>query len=215
MGCRVHRILAGADMPDSVFVEDAAIVLDEIAVITRPGAESRRPETSAVAAELSKHRPLVRMTAPGTMDGGDVLVVGRSIFVGRSSRTNDAGIDQLRHAVQPFGYSVSPASVRGCLHLKSAVTALDYETLLVNRQWASDEEFPGFELVDVDPAEPAGANIVRVGADLLYSSMFPLTRERLERKGYDVTSIDVSELAKAEGAVTCCSLIFTEQPRHA
>ena len=215
MGCQIIRLPTGVDMADSVFVEDVAIVLDEVAVITRPGAESRRSETTAVAAELSKYRPLVHMAAPATLDGGDVLVVGRSIFVGRTSRTNDAGIDQLRNAVQPFGYSVSPASVRGCLHLKSAVTALDYQALLVNRRWASEEDFPGFELIDVDPAEPAGANIVRVGADLLYASMFPLTRARLERKGYDITSIDVSELAKAEGAVTCCSLIFADLPRAA
>jgi dimethylargininase len=147
------------------------------------------------------------------MDGGDVLVVGRSIFVGRTSRTNDAGIDQLRQAVAPFGYSVTPASVRGCLHLKSAITALDDQTLLINRQWASEEQFAGLELIDVDPSEPAAANAVRVGAQLLCASAFPRTRERVERRGYAVTAIDVGELAKAEGAVTCCSLLFTDHVR--
>ena len=157
---------------------------------------------------LSRHRPIVQIVAPGTLDGGDVLVVGHSVFVGRTSRTNDAGIGQLRAAVASYGYSVLPASVRGCLHLKSAITALDDGTLLANRQWIAEEEFAAFDLLDVDATEPMAANIVRVGDGLLYAAAFPLTRERLERRGYDVTSIDVSEIAKAEGAVTCCSLIF-------
>ena len=211
LGCAIHRLPASADMPDSVFIEDAAIVLDEVAVIACSGAPSRRAETEAVAVALSVHRQLVHIVAPGTMDGGDVLVVGRSIFVGRTSRTNDAGIDQLRRAVAPSGYSVSPASVNGCLHLKSAITALDGETLLINRRWALDDEFADFDLVDVDPSEPSGANIVRVGRHLVYSSAFPRTQEGLERRGYSVTAIDVSELAKAEGAVTCCSLIFADR----
>ena len=148
------------------------------------------------------------------MDGGDVLVVGRSIFVGRTSRTNDAGIDQLRQAVAAFGYSVTPASVRGCLHLKSATTVLDDRTVLINRQWVSKDAFTGLELIDVDPSEPGGANVVRVGAHLLCASAFPRTRERVELRGYAVTAVDVGELAKAEGAVTCCSLIFTDHLRH-
>jgi dimethylargininase len=195
-------------MPDSVFVEDIAIVFDQIAVITRPGAPSRRPEIEDVAKLLSWHRPIVQIVAPGTVDGGDVLAVGRSVFVGQTTRTNEAGIGQLRAAVASYGYSVVPASVRGCLHLKSAITALDDGTLLANRQWIAEEEFAGFDLLDVDATEPMAANIVRVGDGLLYAAAFPLTRERLERRGYGVTSIDVSEIAKAEGSVTCCSLIF-------
>jgi dimethylargininase len=150
------------------------------------------------------------MKPPATLDGGDVLVVGKSIFVGRTSRTNEAGIEQLRSAVEASGYSVVTASVRGCLHLKSAITTLDNGTLLVNRRWVSEEAFSDFDLVDVDPAEPSGANVARVGAHLLYASGFPRTLEQLERRGYSVTPVDVSELAKAEGAVTCCSLIFKD-----
>ena len=208
LGCSVRRLPAGADMPDSVFIEDAAIVFDEIAVITRPGAVSRRPETAEVARVLSHHRPVVQIVAPGTLEGGDVLVAGRSIFVGRTSRTNDAGIGQLRAAVHSYGYDVVPSTVRGCLHLKSAITALDDRTLLANRQWIAEDEFSAFELFDVDSTEPSAANIVRVGANLLYAAAFPRTQERLERRGYAVTAIDVSEIAKAEGAITCCSLIF-------
>jgi len=208
LGCVIERLPADAQMPDAVFVEDTAIVFDEIAVITRPGAESRRSETPAVASALSRHRTLVHIEEPGTIDGGDVLVVGHVVFVGRTSRTNDAGLDQLRRALTPFGYSVVPASVRGCLHLKSAITALDDRTLLTNRRWIADQQFAGFELVDFGSSESMAANIVRVGSGLLYASSFPRTLEHLERRGYSVTTVDVSELAKAEGAVTCCSLIF-------
>jgi dimethylargininase len=208
LGCTVRRLDAGPEMPDSVFIEDIAVVLDETAILTRPGAESRRAESPAVAEALQAYRPLARIDPPGTMDGGDVLVAGRSIFVGCSSRTNGAGIDRLRQLVTGLGYALQPVSVRGCLHLKSAVCAANDETLLMNPAWARPEEFRGFDIIDVDPREAYGANIVRVLDRLLYSSAFPRTQERLERRGFEVMTVDVSEIAKAEGAVTCCSLIF-------
>jgi len=211
LGCTVGRMPAGADMPDSVFIEDAAVVLDEIAVITWPGAESRRSEILAVADTLEAYRTLARIQPPGTLDGGDVMLVGRTIFIGASSRTNRAGIEQMRRIVTPLGYDVHPVVVRGCLHLKSAVTVLNDDTLLINRSWIEPDDFRGFDLFDVDASEPLAANIVRVGTRLLYSTWFPHTRERLDRRGFDVTAVDVSELAKAEGAVTCCSLIFKER----
>lgn len=208
LGCEIRRLPGGPNMPDSVFIEDAAIVVDEIAVITHPGAVSRRVETAEVASVLSEYRSLVHVAAPGTIDGGDVLIVGRRVFVGRTRRTNDDGIEQLRRAVAPFGYTVAPRAVRGCLHLKSAATALDETTLLVNRRWVDVDEFTDFDLVDVDVSEPMAANIVRVGDRFVYSAAFPRTLERLIDRGCDVTPLDVSELAKAEGAVTCCSVIF-------
>jgi len=208
LGCTVMRLPAGSDMPDSVFIEDIAIVFDEVAVVTRPGAVSRRSEIADVAVAVSRHRPVFHIAAPGTIDGGDVLAVGRSVFVGRTSRTNDNGIDQLRTALAPYGYRVRPATVRGCLHLKSAITAIDDRALLANRRWILEEEFADFDLVDVDTAEPMGANIVRVGPNLLYAAAFPRTLDLLQGRGYAAVTIDVSEIAKAEGAVTCCSLIF-------
>jgi dimethylargininase len=211
LGCTVTRIPAGADMPDSVFIEDIAIVFDELAVVTRPGAVTRRSEVPDVVTALSPHRPVIHIAAPGTIDGGDVLTVGHSVFVGQTSRTNDAGLDQLRTALAPYGYRVRPATVRGCLHLKSAITALDDRTLLANRRWMAEQEFADFDLVDIDPAEPMGANIVRVGPNLLYAAAFPRTLDLLQRRGYAAEAIDVSEIAKAEGAVTCCSLIFTDR----
>ena len=210
-GCAVSRMPAGADMADSVFIEDIAVVFDEIAVITRPGATSRRVEVPDVAKTLARYRPIVQIVAPGTLDGGDVLVVGRSVFVGQTRRTNIAGLGQLRAAVAWYGYSVVPATVRGCLHLKSAITALDDRTLVANRRWIAEDEFAGFELVDVDQGEPMAANIVRAGNDLIYAAAYPRTLERLQKRGHAVTTVDVSEIAKAEGAVTCCSLIFADR----
>jgi dimethylargininase len=207
-GCTVVRVAGAPQSPDAVFIEDAAVVLDEVAVITRPGATSRRSETAAVADALGRYRPLQFITAPGTIDGGDVLVVGRDVFVGVSSRTNEAAVSQMQAVLQPHGYRVSPVAVTGCLHLKSAVTALSDDRLLLNGEWVAPEHFPSFGLVEVDALEPRAANIVRVYGELVYTNAFPRTRERIERAGLSVRTVDVSELAKAEGAVTCCSLIF-------
>lgn len=208
LGCRIERIPGAPDLPDCVFVEDAAIVLDEVAVLMRPGAESRRGEVPAVAKALISHRPILSIEAPGTMDGGDVMVVGRAIFVGASSRTNLAGIDQLRQIAAPLGYAVRPVSLDGCLHLKSAVTALDDSTLLINPSWVRRDQFRGFAFIEVDETEPSAANIVRVGSHLLYSAAYPRTLHTIQKRGYDVSTLNLSEIAKAEGAVTCCSLIF-------
>lgn len=208
LGCTVQRLEAAADMPDSVFIEDTAVVLDEVAVITRPGAASRRAETAAVADALAPHRRLVRLEAPARLDGGDVLVVDRTVFVGKSERTNMTGIRQLRDALRRYGYEVRAVKVNGCLHLKTAVTAVADGVLLINREWAPAKEFEGWELVDVDPAEPFGANALRIGDAVIYPDAFPLTRARLEARGVTVVPVPADELAKAEGGVTCCSLVF-------
>lgn len=208
LGCTVHRLPAPADMPDSVFIEDTAVMLPEIALIMRPGAESRRRETGDVEDWIKHQRLLGRIEPPGTMDGGDVLVTGRAIFVGASSRTNADGIDQLGRLVEYFGYTLNVVEIRGCLHLKSAVTAVDERTLLINPERVAVDAFAGYALVHVDPREPAAANIARVGEQLLYSDGFPRTLERVANLGIPVTTVDLSELAKAEGAVSCCSLLF-------
>jgi dimethylargininase len=208
-GCSVYRIGTRVDLPDSVFVEDTAVVLDEVAVITRPGAESRRAEVADVEEAIKSHRLLARIDAPGTLDGGDVVVVGRTLFVGMSSRTDSAAIEQLRQLMAHFGYSVEAVAVRGCLHLKSAVTAIGDSALLVNREWAPCDAFDHrYEVIETDPAERGAANVLRVGDRLIAAAAYPRTSERLERLGYTVLAVDVSELAKAEGAVTCCSLVF-------
>jgi dimethylargininase len=206
--CAIVRVEPAPDCPDSVFVEDTAIVVDEVAVITRPGAASRRPETAAVADVLRRYRELKHIAAPGTVDGGDVVVAGRRVFVGRSSRTNDEGIAQMRAFLAPFGYTVAGVEVRGCLHLKSAATRLSEGQLLVNPAWIDRAAFDGMELFEIDPSEPYAANVLSTGDDLIYSAAFPRTGEWLTRCTIPLKVVDLSELAKAEGAVTCCSLIF-------
>jgi len=208
LGCTIHRLPAEPELPDSVFLEDTAIVLDELAVIARPGAESRRPEIESVAAALGAYRHLEFIVAPGTLDGGDVLRLDKRLFVGLSFRTNQDAIEQLRRLIGPFGYGVTAVPVRGCLHLKSAVTQVGHDTLLINREWIDADSFGPARLIDVDPAEPSAANALLIGKDVIYSSAFPRSRGRLESQGIAIHPVDASELAKAEGGVTCCSLVF-------
>lgn len=213
LGCHVLTLEAEPTMPDAVFVEDVAVVLDEVAVMTRPGAESRRGEGASVAEVLGRYRPLRAIEAPGTLDGGDVLRIGRTLHVGQSGRSNAAGVDQLRDAIAEFGYTVRTVPIRGCLHLKSAVTALDDETLLMQPAWVGRESFAGFRIVEVHPEEEHAANVVRIGDHVVMAACFPRTWQRLVDAGVNVTTVDVSELQKAEGAVTCCSLVFADRQR--
>ena len=215
LGARVVRLPAAPELPDAVFVEDTALVLDELAVITRPGAASRRPETAAVAALLEQYRPLRFLTPPATLDGGDVLALGRTLYVGQSSRSSPAGIAELERCVAPHGYQVRAVAFRGCLHLKSAVTQVAERLLLANPSWVAAEAFPDREVVPVDPREPYAANALRVGATVILPAHFPHTRERLVARGLDVVAVECGELAKAEGGVTCCSLLFAAPPAAA
>lgn len=208
LGCRVERLAEEPELPDAVFVEDAALVLDEVAVVLRPGAASRRAETESVAHALARHRPLLRLAGPGTVDGGDVLRLGRELVVGRSGRTDAEGIAELARIVAPHGYRVRETRVRGCLHLKSAVTDVAGDTLLVQPAWIDAADFPGYRLVEVDRRETYAANAQRVGGTLVYPTSFPATAERLERLGFALEFVAADELAKAEGGVTCCSLVF-------
>jgi dimethylargininase len=207
LGCDIRHISVAHTYPDSVFVEDTAVVIDELAVITRPGAESRRAEVSAVAEALSPFRPLTFISAPATVDGGDVLRINRTLYVGIGARTNAAGVRQLAAIVQPHGYDVREVAVRGCLHLKSAVTELARDCVLLNPQWVSPAQFDGVRAIEVDPDEPSAANVLRIGDTVLCAAAYGRTNARLERAGLAVHTVDLSELAKAEAGVTCCSLI--------
>lgn len=213
LGCRVERLPDAPDLPDSVFVEDTAVVLDDVAVIARPGAESRRPEVDAMAAVLAAHRPLVFIEAPGTLDGGDVLVTAGKVFVGISGRTNEDGVRQLAAALAPRGFEVVPIPVTGCLHLKSAVTAVwappvrGRGVLIVNPAWIDVSPFQEFDLIEVDPSEPAAANVLRVGFSLVCASEHPKTRRQIELRGFATCPVPAGELAKAEGGLTCGSVM--------
>ncbi|HUJ49266.1 MAG TPA: arginine deiminase family protein [Bryobacteraceae bacterium] len=208
LGARVVALPADARFPDGVFVEDPALVLDEIAVLTRMGAESRRGEGESIANALAEYRPLQWIREPGTLEGGDVMRIGKTLYAGLSRRTNQEGIAQLREFTAPFGYQVIGAPVHGCLHLKSACCYLGDETILANRAWIDASFFSEFRIIDVPEVEPRAGNVLRVGETLILPEAFPKTRELLEQCGFHVRTVDVSELAKAEGAVTCTCILF-------
>ncbi len=208
LGCEVIVLPAEADLPDSVFVEDTAFILPEIAVITRPGADSRKAEVDSIMKALDPYRPLLRITEPATVDGGDVLVVGRNIYVGLSTRSNDIAVRQMRELLSAYGYSVTGIQMHDCLHLKTAVTRVDDKTLLLNPKLVDTHHFESFDLIDVDPSEPFAANCLPIGDFIVFPTSFPRTRAKLEARGCKIKAVQVDELAKAEGAVTCCSLII-------
>ncbi len=199
---------AEADLPDSVFVEDVALVLDECAIMLNPGASSRRPEVASVEKALAPYREIFRIQPPGTVDGGDILTVGRTIYVGLSSRSTEDAIGQMKAILEPRGYRVLAVNVTGCLHLKSAVTRVSEDTLLINPEWVSKDAFHSMRFIEVDPSEPSAANAVLIDDAIIYPSSFPKTKAKLEQAGINLLIVDADELAKAEGAVTCCSLIF-------
>lgn len=208
LGVRIVSLPAEPGLPDAVFVEDPAIVLDEVALISNMGAASRRPEATSLAKALSRYRPLKFLAEPATLDGGDVLRIARSIFVGLSRRTNQEGIGQLRELVGASNYQVHAVEVRDCLHLKSACSYVGHDTVLVNRSWIDVEPLSGFELLDVSEEEPAAANALLLNDVVIMPASFPKTRTLLENRGFRARTIDVSELQKAEAGVTCTSLIF-------
>lgn len=207
--CRIVEVPAAHELPDSVFIEDTAVVLDEVAIMTRPGAPKRRAEVTAVADELARHRRIEHLRAPATLDGGDVLRIGRTLYVGESGRTNSAGTAQLRDIAAPFGYTVTPVPVTGCLHLKTAVTAVSPDLLLLNPVWVDPAVFDSMHHITVAPGEPFAANALCAGTRTIYPAGFPRTAQHLEDAGIALITIDVSELAKAEGGVTCCSVILS------
>jgi dimethylargininase len=212
LDCDVRTLPADPAQPDSVFVEDAAVVFDEVAVIARPGAPTRLAEIVAVAAALRPYRTQHRIEAPATLDGGDVLRIGRRVYVGVSGRTNRAALGQLEVVLRPHGYAIHPVAVQGCLHLKSAATQVAPDTVLVNPRWVDPGAFAGLHVLDVAPDEPHAANGLLIGEHLVYPASFPATARRLEGRGIPLERVDVAELQKAEGAVTCCSLVFAAEP---
>ena len=209
LGCRIQRLPAAHDLPDAVFVEDLAVVLPELVILARPGAASRRPELRTVEPALDGMRPLARIEPPGTLEGGDVLVVGRTLYVGRSARSNQEGIEQLVRHTAPFGYLVRPVPIDRCLHLKSAVTQVRDDLLLIQPAWVDARRFAPLSVLEVDPSEEYAANALRLDDAVVHPAAFSRTRARLEAGGVRVVAVDLSELALAEGGVTCCSLILT------
>ncbi len=207
LGVHVTSLEADPLFPDGVFVEDPAIVVDEVAIVTRPGAASRRGETESIALALSPFRELRYIREPATLEGGDVVCIGKTLYVGLSRRTNREGIAQLGDVLDSFGYRVVPVEVAGCLHLKSGACWAGGDTILANREWVDVSQFRDFKIIDV--GEAAAADVLPIGDMVLVPSNFVRTCERLEASGIRVRPIDVSELQKAEAGVTCMSLVFS------
>lgn len=208
LGVAVLALPEEPDLADSVFVEDAALVLDECAVITRPGAESRRTETDSIARTLAPYRKLFHIEAPARVDGGDILRLGRDIYVGLSSRSDANAMEQMQDSLHPYGYELRPVVVTGCLHLKTAITQVAENTVLINPAWVDKHQFEGVKFIEIDPSEPYAANALLIGETIIYPAAFAKTRKRLQDAGIRLVTVEADELAKAEGAVTCCSLVF-------
>ncbi len=210
-GLEIIRLPDLPEDPDAVFVEDTALLLDGHAIITRPGAASRIGETSSTSSGLAGHFELHRITN-GFIDGGDVMRIGRTLYVGLSSRTDRKGIAALREAAEPLGYSVVQAELRDCLHLKTGATFAGADgsatpILVYNPRAVDPAQFAGVQPLAVAEGEPAAANSLRVGDCLILPAGNPRTAGVLRDRGFAVVEVDVSELQKAEAGVTCMSLI--------
>lgn len=213
LGAHVISLPALDTHPDAVFVEDPAIVLDEVAVITTMGCQSRRGERESLGAALAPFRPLVHMRDPAKLEGGDVMRVGRHLFAGLSARTDTAGVAQLAAELQPFGYQVHGVELRGCLHLKSACCSIAPDTILINRARVDSTPFENYRLIDVADSEPGAANALNIGETVIMPNAYPETAAILRREGFQVAELDMTELMKAESGVTCSSLVFHHNER--
>jgi dimethylargininase len=207
-GLAVRVLDVNLGEPDGVFVEDTAVVLDEVAILSSMGAESRRAEPGRIEPVLAEYRPIERIEWPATLEGGDVLRIGRTLLVGRSPRTNAAGIEALREIAEGFGYRVEAITVRGCLHLKTACTALPDGRLLVNPAWIDPASLAGHDFLHIPPAEPWAANTLPIGHRVLLPAEHPQTADLLHRLGFEPHPVPLSEFAKAEGGVTCLSIVM-------
>lgn len=208
LGCRLEWLPPLPAHADGVFVEDTAVVLAQLAVVTRPGIDSRRGETASVAAALARHLPVVQLREPACLEGGDVVRIGRNFYVGLSARSNAHGVAQLAAAIAAFDCAVHPVAMNGCLHLKSACSFIPPQTLLVNPSWIDPGALGRHEVIAVDAHEPYGANTLSIAGTTLVSAAYPRTRERLEAAGIATRALEVSELHKAEAALTCMSLLL-------
>lgn len=207
-GAVVRTLDCNRLMPDCVFVEDTAIVFDEIAVVASLAEPSRQREPDCIERELGQYREVARIRPPATIEGGDVLIMDRTVLVGVSNRTNAAGIEALSDIVRHYGYRVVPVPVHGCLHLKTACCALDATRLVVNPAWLNTQPLKGFGLTQVPADEPWGANFVVIGGRVCLPTRYARTADEIRRLGFETYGCELSEFAKAEGGATCLSVIF-------
>jgi dimethylargininase len=208
LGLKLIVLNALPDYPDAYFVEDTAVVTPELAIITNPGIEGRKGEEDTIEQALAAFRKTVRIYAPGTVDGGDVLQVNSHFFVGISERTNREGAKQLGCIFEEYGYTWATVCVEAGLHLKSSVNYIGKNTLLITEQFAGRDEFKGYDTIIVDKSEEYAANTLLINNSLITPKGFPNTIKKLKATGLGIIELDVSEMRKMDGGLTCMSLRF-------
>ena len=208
LGLWVEELPAEPDFPDAYFVEDPAVVTPELAILTTPGAPARQGEPATIAAALAQHRPLAHIQPPGHLEGGDVLMVGRHFFIGLSERTNEAGAEQLGRFLAEHGYTYTAVPVGPGLHLKSSVNIVAPNTILLTADFAAKPAFSGYQHIILDETEAYASNSLLINGTLIMPVGFPRTRTRLEALGQPIVELDVSEVQKMDGGLTCMSLRF-------
>jgi dimethylargininase len=207
-GAEVKKLSVNLDSPDSCFIEDTAIVVDEVAIITSMGSSSRQQEPETIALELAQYREIVRVKLPATLEGGDVLQIGRRLYVGVSGRTNIQGFQELAQILKPWGYEVIPVELKNCLHLKTACTAISEEMILLNPQWVASETFADYKVLLVPKEEGWAANTIRVGDRVFLQHGFPQTLELVNKHHNSIEILDISEFRKVEAGLSCLSIIL-------
>ena len=207
-GVAVTTLYDNLSCADCCFVEDTALVLDELAIIASMGAVSRRSETAAIASELAKYRELVCLNYPSTLEGGDVLQAGKNIFIGLSTRTTRRGIEEVVRILKAFDYRIFPVPVRGSLHLTTACSFIDDETVLINPRWADADSFHNFRVLDIPDDEPWAANTIRIDETVCLEASFQKTIALVHDINDDIEVLNISEFLKAEGGLSCLSLLF-------
>ena len=196
------------DFPDAHFVEDTAVVTPDVAVITNPGAAARRGEAESIAPILAKFRKIERIQPPGTVDGGDVLQVGNHFFIGLSERTNKQGAEQLGRILQSHGNTWTVVAVGAGLHFKSSVNYVGRNTLLITTAFAHNKRLQGYDKIVTERDEEYAANTLLVNEHLLMPAGFPHTRRQLEPLGFKIIELEISEVRKMDGGLTCMSIRF-------
>jgi dimethylargininase len=208
LGLKLVRIEADNSLPDCCFTEDAAIVTDVLGIISLPGTESRHAEIIEMEKALTSFKKIRHIAAPATIEGGDVLKIGKKLFIGNSARTNDEGIKQVANMVSELGYEVIPVKIRNTLHLKTVCTYLGNNCIIYADGHFDENIFAEYDKIIVPATESYCANTLVVNGKVLIPKGFPLTRSLIEKKGFSVIELDMSEIEKADGALTCLSVIF-------
>ena len=208
LGLQVEMLEPLGDFPDAYFVEDAAIMTAEVAIVTRPGAKARRGEAAAMEPVLAKYRPLAHIQAPGRLDGGDVLIIGRHALIGVSERSNPEGAEQLGEILEDHGYTWSAVPVAEGLHFKSSVNWVGGKNLIITEDFAGMDELEDFHQIVVDPEETYAANVLWINGTLLMPVGYPKTRKQLAALGLPIVELDTSEARQMDGGLTCMSLRF-------